>query len=92
MAEIINMGQIDVYLVMGKVAPNEWRLINEIYDEFKDEKFEFYYLKQAELVRRDLKNYLNSYRPKEKVPLTIVKTLRGEKNDKQNHDAFADHR
>lgn len=76
MAKNIAMDGIDVYRVMGKVAPNEWRLINEIYEEFKDKNFEFYYLKQAELVRRDLKNYLNSYRPKEKVPLTIVKTCR----------------
>ena len=68
------MSEIDVYQILGKVAPNEWRLINEIYEEFTNECFEFYYLKQAEIVRRDLKNYLNTHRTKDKVPLSIVKT------------------
>ena len=83
MSESIAMDVIDVYRLLGKVAPNEWRLINEIYDEFKDKNFEFFYLKQAELVRRDLKNYLNNYCPNEKVPLTIVKTRRETKDSEK---------
>ena len=67
------MDQINVYRVIGKVAPNDWRLINEIYDELKDKSFEFYYLKQAELVRRDLKNYLNTHKLYKKVPIKIIK-------------------
>jgi uncharacterized pyridoxamine 5'-phosphate oxidase family protein len=68
------MSEIDVYQVVGKVAPNEWRLINEIYEEFTNDCFEFYYLKQAEVVRRDLKNYLSTHHPKNKVPVSILKT------------------
>jgi hypothetical protein len=67
------MSEINIYQVLGKVAPNEWRLINEIYADFSNKCFEFYYLKQAEIVRRDLKNYLNTHHPKNKVPLSIVK-------------------
>lgn len=68
------MSEINVYKVVGKVAPNDWRLINEIYEEFTNECFEFYYLKQAEIVRRDLKNYLSTHRPEDKVPLSILKS------------------
>ena len=64
---------VTVYRVLGKVAPNDWRLINEIYKEFEGTSFEFFYFKQAEVTRRDLKNYLNNMKPKEKVPLTILK-------------------
>lgn len=75
------MDKVDVYRVLGKVGPNEWKLVNEIYEDFSHLCFEFYYEKQAEEVRRDLKNYLAKYRSAYKVPISVVRVQKQVEKD-----------
>jgi hypothetical protein len=63
------MGQ---YVLLGKIAANEWLPILLIYPELKDHSYRFNTLIEARGAKRDLKNYLKVYKPHDKVPLKIT--------------------
>lgn len=62
------------YILLGKVAPNEWRPLNEIYPEFQGVSFSYDEYEAANVVLCDMKNYLRTHKPAAKVPLTIRTT------------------
>ncbi len=61
----------EIYSIYGKVAPNDWRLLNEIYPEFQSFPIEFDDFMVAKSALGDIKNYLKIHHAKRKVPLTI---------------------
>ena len=65
------MDGINKFVLLGKIAPNKWIPINEVYSEFSEESFEFISMKQALQAKANLKNYLSKHNSKNKVPLTI---------------------
>ena len=66
------------FVLFGKVAPNDWRPIGAIYDEFRGMSFTFTSYEEATFALRDLKNLLKTYKKQKKVPLTIrVEPLEG---------------
>lgn len=67
------MDGINKFVLMGKIAPNEWRPINEVMPVFEGEDFSFASEREALQVKRNLKNYLRHINSAEKVPLTVRK-------------------
>ena len=62
----------EIYSIYGKVAPNDWRLLNEIYPEFQTVSIEFDDFMVAKSALGDIKNYLKIHHAKRKVPLRKV--------------------
>ena len=65
----------ETYLIYGKVAPNDWRLLNEIYPEFQTVSIEFDDFMVAKSALGDIKNYLKIHHAKRKVPLTVASRM-----------------
>ncbi|MEY4699249.1 MAG: hypothetical protein RIR85_669 [Pseudomonadota bacterium] len=59
------------YILFGKDGINQWLPIPTLYPELDTKNYSFETLIEAQLAKRDLKNYLKVYRPAHKVPIRI---------------------
>lgn len=59
------------YFLLGKDGINQWLPIPTLYPELDTKNYSFETLIEAQLAKRDLKNYLKVYRPAQKVPIRI---------------------
>ncbi len=59
------------YILLGKDGVNQWLPIPTLYPELDTKNYSFETLIEAQLAKRDLKNYLKVYRPAHKVPIRI---------------------
>lgn len=59
------------YILLGKDGINQWLPIPTLYPELDTKNYSFETLIEAQLAKRDLKNYLKVYRPAQKVPIRI---------------------
>jgi len=65
------MGDDKQFILLGKTGANEWLPIVLIYPELDQKSYSFSTLVEAQMAKRDLKNYLKVYKQWDKVPLKI---------------------
>lgn len=63
----------EMFVLLGKAAPNDWRSLREIYDELSSINFIFENFEHANIALCNMKNFLKVHRKNKKVPLTIRK-------------------
>lgn len=59
------------YVLLGKDGINQWLPIPTLYPELDTKTYSFETLIEAQLAKRDPKNYLKVYRPDHKDPIRI---------------------
>ena len=71
MEQNISEPNAPIFRLEAKIAPAEWRPVEEVYPELSGKLFRFASRNEAAVAKGQLKNYLKTDYPKAKTPIRI---------------------